>query len=54
VGDVVVWDNIAVQHARPVPPPAAPRTLHRVAISERSIFDLVPAFADYVARRPAP
>jgi taurine dioxygenase len=54
VGDIVVWDNIAVQHARPVPPPAAPRTLHRVAISERSIFDLVPEFADYVARRSAP
>jgi taurine dioxygenase len=51
VGDIVVWDNIAVQHARPVPPPVAPRTLHRVAISERSIFDLVPAFGDYVAQR---
>jgi taurine dioxygenase len=51
VGDIVVWDNVALQHARPVPPPAAPRTLHRVAISDRSIFDLVPEFATYVAQR---
>ena len=51
VGDIVVWDNVALQHARPVPPPAAPRTLHRVAIGERTIFDLVPEFAAYVAGR---
>jgi taurine dioxygenase len=51
VGDIVVWDNVALQHARPVPPPAAARTLHRVAISDRSIFDLVPEFAAYVAER---
>jgi taurine dioxygenase len=51
VGDVVVWDNVALQHARPVPPPPVPRTLHRVAIGERSIFDLVPEFAAYVAER---
>ena len=53
VGDIAVWDNVALQHARPVPPPAAARTLHRVAITDRSIFDLVPAFAAYVAERDA-
>ncbi|MFI5042969.1 MAG: TauD/TfdA dioxygenase family protein, partial [Acidimicrobiales bacterium] len=26
VGDIVVWDNVALQHARPIPPPAVPRT----------------------------
>ena len=51
VGDIVVWDNVALQHSRPVPPPSAPRTLHRVAISEHSVFDLVPAFADYLSAR---
>jgi taurine dioxygenase len=51
VGDIVVWDNVALQHARPVPPPSAPRTLHRVAISDHSVFDLVPAFADYLRAR---
>ncbi len=53
VGDIVVWDNIAVQHARPVPPPRAPRTLHRVAVAEHSIFELVPGFEDYLAARDA-
>jgi taurine dioxygenase len=53
VGDIVVWDNVAVQHARPLPPPRAPRTLHRVAIADHSIFELVPGFEDYLARRDA-
>jgi len=51
VGDVVVWDNVALQHARPVPPSRVPRTLHRVAISDHSVFDLVPGFAEYLAAR---
>jgi len=50
VGDIVVWDNVALQHARPVPP-RAPRTLHRVAISDHSVFDLVPGFDAYLAAR---
>ncbi len=54
VGDIAVWDNVALQHARPVPPPAGPRTLHRVAISDHSIFDLVPAFGAYLAERDGP
>jgi alpha-ketoglutarate-dependent taurine dioxygenase len=51
VGDIVVWDNIALQHSRPVPPPHVPRTLHRVAIAARSIFELVPGFEDYLRAR---
>ena len=27
VGDLVLWDNIAVQHGRPAPPPDVPRTM---------------------------
>jgi taurine dioxygenase len=53
VGDIVVWDNIALQHARPVPPPRAPRTLHRLAIAEHSIFELVPGFEDFLRQRDA-
>ncbi len=53
VGDIVVWDNVALQHARPVPPPRAPRTLHRVAIAEHSIFELVPGFEDFLRERDA-
>lgn len=51
VGDIVVWDNVAVQHARPVPPPRAARTLHRVAIAEHSIFELVPGFEEFLRQR---
>ncbi len=53
VGDIVIWDNIALQHARPVPPPRAPRTLHRLAIAEHSIFELVPGFEDHLRQRDA-
>jgi taurine dioxygenase len=52
VGDIAVWDNIALQHSRPVPP-QAPRTLHRLAIAEHSIFELVPGFEDYLRDRDA-
>jgi len=53
VGDIAVWDNIALQHARPVPPPRVPRTLHRVAIAAHSIFELVPGFEDFLRQRDA-
>jgi taurine dioxygenase len=35
VGDVVVWDNRAVQHARDQLVPGVPRTLRRITISDR-------------------
>lgn len=35
-GDLVVWDNIAVQHARPAPSPA-PRTLRRFHVSDADL-----------------
>jgi taurine dioxygenase len=42
VGDLVVWDNLALQHGRGDVPDDAPRTLRRVAMGERSILELVP------------
>jgi taurine dioxygenase len=54
VGDLVVWDNIAVQHGRPSPPRHEPRTMRRVTMAEHSVFDLVPGFAAARAARQAP
>jgi taurine dioxygenase len=51
VGDLVVWDNIAVQHGRPAPPRDVPRTMRRVTMAERSVYDLVPGFAEARAAR---
>ena len=35
-GDLVMWDNLTVQHARPEPRPA-PRTLRRYHVSETDL-----------------
>ena len=51
VGDLVVWDNIAVQHGRPAPPRHEPRTMRRVTMAEHSVFELVPGFAEARAAR---
>jgi taurine dioxygenase len=51
VGDLVVWDNIAVQHGRPAPPRHVPRTMRRVTMAEHTVFDLVPGFAEARAAR---
>jgi taurine dioxygenase len=51
VGDLVIWDNIAVQHGRPAPPRHVPRTMRRVTMARRSVFDLVPGFAEARAAR---
>jgi taurine dioxygenase len=43
VDDVMVWDNIALQHARGANDPAdGPRVLRRFVLDDRSIRDLVP------------
>jgi len=39
-GDFVIWDNLAFQHARSALVGHAQRTLQRVAVGEKSIFDL--------------
>jgi taurine dioxygenase len=53
VGDLLIWDNIAVQHGRPAPPRHIPRTMRRVTMAEHSVFDLVPGFAEARASRAA-
>jgi taurine dioxygenase len=45
VGDLVIWDNIAIQHGRPSPPQDSPRTLRRVTMAKNDVHDLVPGFA---------
>lgn len=45
VGDLVIWDNLALQHARAATRPESRRTLRRVVISSKSMAD-VNAFAD--------
>jgi taurine dioxygenase len=47
-GDLVVWDNHAVQHARPDVGTEEPRTLRRVCIGESQDLSL---FANYVRSR---
>lgn len=41
VGDVIVWDNLAIQHARG-PLSAAPRTLQRVSIARIGYAEMYP------------
>jgi taurine dioxygenase len=43
-GDVIIWDNLALQHARPDVSHCGPRTLHRFALGEKSFFELYPEF----------
>jgi len=41
VGDLVIWDNLAIQHARtrPSPPSSGVRQLQRVALGEHGFID---------------
>jgi taurine dioxygenase len=50
VGDVLVWDNVALQHSRPSFPRAEPRTLQRVTVAERGTYDLVPNLDELLGR----
>ena len=43
-GDFLIWDNIALQHARCDLTGMYPRRLQRVAIADKSFFDLCPQF----------
>jgi taurine dioxygenase len=44
-GDIVIWDNLALQHSRPDLSGCGPRRLQRVAVADKSFFDLCPQFA---------
>ena len=50
-GDLVVWDNIAVQHARESTPVDEARTLQRVAVADHTLFELVPGLQEAMAAR---
>lgn len=41
-GDLVVWDNLALQHSRKKVPPGVPRTLQRVEIGTADYMELMP------------
>jgi len=41
-GDLLVWDNLALQHARPDLTGIKRRVLQRVTVSEKSFFELCP------------
>jgi len=43
-GDIVIWDNLALQHARCDVREMRPRTLQRVAVADKSFFELCPQF----------
>ncbi len=43
-GDLVIWDNIACQHARCDLTGMTPRRLQRVCVADKSFFDLLPQF----------
>jgi taurine dioxygenase len=44
-GDLVIWDNIALQHSRPDLRGCVPRRLQRIAVADKSFFDLCPQFS---------
>jgi taurine dioxygenase len=50
VGDLVIWDNLAIQHERPDFPVLEPRTMQRVCIHDKSLVDLVPNVGQLLRR----
>ncbi len=51
VGDLVLWDNIALHHGRPAWDRDEARTLQRVALGHYTAAELVPNLAELLARR---
>jgi taurine dioxygenase len=43
-GDLLIWDNIQLQHARPALEGVTRRRLQRVVVAERSLYEQVPDF----------
>jgi taurine dioxygenase len=44
-GDLVVWDNLAMHHARPALDGVAKRSLRRIAVAEKELVELCPEYA---------
>ena len=53
VGDLVVWDNVALHHGRRDFPRAEARTLQRVTLGLYTPSEAVPDLADLLAAREA-
>jgi taurine dioxygenase len=51
VGDLVLWDNVALHHGRPDFPVDEPRTLQRVTLGAYTPSELVPNLAELLAAR---
>jgi len=43
-GDLVIWDNIALQHSRGDMTGCVPRVLQRVCVADKTFFELCPQF----------
>jgi taurine dioxygenase len=50
VGDLVLWDNVALHHGRPAFDLAESRTLQRVALGNYTATELVPNLAELLGR----
>jgi taurine dioxygenase len=50
-GDLVLWDNVALHHARRNIPRVEPRTLQRVTLGDYTPGELVPNLAELLAAR---
>jgi taurine dioxygenase len=48
-GDLVVWDNLALQHGRPAFPDDEERTLQRVVLGTKGAAEIVPNLAELLA-----
>lgn len=53
VGDLIVWDNIALQHARGDLGSDEPRTLQRVSVGEYTPSELIPGLGEMLAEKHA-
>jgi taurine dioxygenase len=49
VGDLAVWDNIALQHHRPDFPTTEGRTMQRVCINPKTTVELVPNIGEFLS-----
>jgi taurine dioxygenase len=54
VGDLVVWDNLALQHGRPAFPHDEERTLQRVVLGTKGAAEIVPNLAGLLAAAKGP
>lgn len=50
VGDLVLWDNVALHHGRPAFPVDAHRTLQRVTLGDYTPGELIPDLDELLAR----